>query len=46
MTTVGYGDIVPVTTLGKILAVITALWGGFIISLLIASVNGENVAYL
>jgi hypothetical protein len=39
MTTVGYGDFVPITTLGKMVTITTALWGGFIISLLIVSVN-------
>lgn len=39
MTTVGYGDFVPVTALGKLIIVIAALWGGFIISLLIISVG-------
>ena len=40
ITTVGYGDFVPVTTLGKALFIITAFYGGFIISLLIVSVEG------
>ena len=39
MTTVGFGDYVPYTTIGKIVTMITALWGAFIISLLIVSVN-------
>ena len=39
MTTVGYGDFTPATVLGKMVAVATALWGGFIIFLVIASVN-------
>ena len=39
MTTVGFGDYVPYTTLGKIITMLTALWGAFIISLLIVSVN-------
>ena len=40
MTTVGYGDFVPFTWMGKTTAAVTALWGGFIISLMIVSVNG------
>ena len=39
MTTVGFGDYVPYTTLGKTVALITVLWGTFIISLLIVSVK-------
>lgn len=35
MTTVGYGDMYPVTTFGRIIGVICAFWGTFIISLLI-----------
>ena len=35
MTTVGYGDMYPVTIFGRIVGVFTALWGTFIISLLI-----------
>ena len=35
MTTVGYGDIYPVTVFGRIIGVIAALWGTFVISLLI-----------
>ena len=52
MTTVGFGDYVPYTTLGKLVTMITALWGAFIISLLIVSVNAiftlspkQKVAY-
>ena len=35
MTTVGYGDMYPVTLFGRIIGVICAFWGTFIISLLI-----------
>jgi len=35
MTTVGYGDIFPHTAFGQITAILTALWGTFVISLLI-----------
>jgi len=39
MTTVGFGDFAPLTNIGKIITVLTALWGGFIIGLLIVSVT-------
>jgi len=35
MTTVGYGDIFTHTAFGQITAILTALWGTFVISLLI-----------
>ena len=35
MTTVGYGDIYPITPFGRVIGVIAALWGTFVISLLI-----------
>ena len=35
MTTVGYGDVYPVTVFGRIVGIFCALWGTFIISLLI-----------
>ena len=35
MTTVGYGDMYPVTEFGRIIGVIAAFWGTFVISLLI-----------
>jgi voltage-gated potassium channel Kch len=40
ITTVGYGDFSPASYFGKLIAIITAFWGGFIISLLIVSVEG------
>jgi hypothetical protein len=38
MTTVGFGDIVPFSLFGRIVIMITSLWGAFLISLLIVSV--------
>ena len=35
MTTVGYGDISPKTMFGRIVAMTTALWGAFIISIVV-----------
>jgi len=39
LTTVGYGDIFPITVLGKITAVCIALWGTFIVSLMVLVVT-------
>lgn len=39
MTTVGYGDVVPATIFGRLVAMFTAVWGTFLISLLILSVG-------
>jgi hypothetical protein len=39
MTTVGYGDIYPCTLFGRCVAVAAAIWGTFLISLLILSVG-------
>ena len=40
LTTVGYGDIYPVSTMGKILCLLMCFWGNFLISLLIVSMAG------
>lgn len=39
MTTVGYGDVFAVSTFGRIVSIINALWGAFIISLLVSSIG-------
>lgn len=39
MATVGFGDIVPCTVFGRIIVLIAAIWGTFMISLLILSVG-------
>jgi hypothetical protein len=39
MATVGYGDIAPVTLFGRLVAIAAAIWGTFLISLLILSVG-------
>ena len=39
MTTVGYGDVSAVSHFGRLISVINALWGAFIISLLVASIG-------
>ena len=39
MTTVGYGDVAAISPFGRIVSIINALWGAFIISLLVASIN-------
>jgi len=39
LTTVGYGDLSPNTYPGKIVIIFTALWGAFMISLLLLTVS-------
>lgn len=39
MTTVGYGDISPSTIPGRCIAMVTALWGTFLISLMVVIVT-------
>jgi len=39
MTTVGYGDVYAVSTYGRMISILNALWGAFIISLLVASIG-------
>jgi hypothetical protein len=37
ITTVGYGDLVPYSTAGKIVAMIASLWGSLLVSLLVVT---------
>lgn len=37
--TVGYGDVVPHTAVGKILAIVSALWGTFLISISVIAMS-------
>ena len=39
MTTVGYGDIASVSVFGRLISMVNAVWGTFIISLLVASIG-------
>ena len=39
MTTVGYGDISSISVYGRLISMINAIWGTFIISLLVASIG-------
>jgi len=39
MATVGYGDFVPHTHLGRIVAVLACIWGNFLISLMVISLT-------
>ena len=52
MTTVGYGDIYPKTTMGRIVGVVIALWGLFLVSIFTVTLSnlftfsqGEKKAY-
>ena len=52
MTTVGYGDLYPETTLGRLIIVFAALWGGVVLAIVFASMgsflefsNKEQGAY-
>ena len=39
MATVGYGDFVPETHIGRIIAVLSCIWGNFLISLMVVSLT-------
>eukprot|EP00347_Sterkiella_histriomuscorum_P011736 403371299 len=39
MTTVGYGDVFAVSPFGRVISIINALWGAFVISMLVASIG-------
>jgi len=39
MTTVGYGDIAPKTTTGKVIIMFTAIWGAVMISFVVIMVS-------
>ena len=46
LTTVGYGDISPSTTPGRLVAMIAALWGAFLIGTIVACLNDAfNLTY-
>lgn len=52
MTTVGYGDYYPKTNMGRIIGMIIAFWGVFIVSLFVVSLSnlfeftpGEDKAF-
>ena len=40
MTTVGYGDVFSISVFGRLISILNALWGAFIISCLVASMTG------
>jgi potassium intermediate/small conductance calcium-activated channel subfamily N protein 2 len=53
MTTVGYGDIFPVTHLGRLTTILACIWGMFIMSMIIVTLTNiitltseENDAYI
>jgi voltage-gated potassium channel Kch len=35
ITTVGYGDIMPFTTIGRLIIMVAAIWGAFLMSLMV-----------
>jgi hypothetical protein len=39
ITTVGFGDLVPYSYIGRVIIMIAAFWGAFLISLLIVTVS-------
>lgn len=39
MTTVGYGDVYAVSPFGRLISIINALWGTFVISLLVGVIQ-------
>lgn len=39
MTTVGYGDVYAVSPFGRMISIINALWGAFVISMLVSSIG-------
>lgn len=39
MTTVGYGDFVAKTYLGRIISIMACIWGNFLISLMVISLT-------
>jgi len=39
MTTVGYGDYYPKTNMGRVVGIIIAFWGVFIVSLFVVSLS-------
>lgn len=39
MTTVGYGDIFPVTHLGRLTTILACIWGMFIMSMIIVTLT-------
>ena len=41
ITSVGYGDVFPHTNAGKVLAMIAALWGAFLMALLVVAATSS-----
>lgn len=39
MTTVGYGDYYPISNFGRVIGVLVCLWGVFVVSISVATIN-------
>jgi hypothetical protein len=40
MTTVGYGDVFAVSPFGRVISIVNAFWGSFLISMLVGLIGG------
>ena len=40
MATVGYGDYFPISNLGRTIGILACLWGVFIVSIFVVTLNG------
>ena len=42
MTSVGYGDLAPATSFGRLISVLAGLWGVFLFSLMVVSLSNST----
>jgi len=45
MTTVGYGDVFAISYFGRVVSIVNAIWGAFIISCLVATLSKVSKYY-